>query len=180
MREHTMDHSANRAMLLKLALIALLMFGFAWGLIPMYRVICEVTGVNQVVKADSVDAGVKPTPFSVSLTFDATVQPGLAWEVKPLTAHISGKTGEFIKVEYEFTNHSNRHVVGQAIPRYLPAAAGEYVKKLDCFCFREQSFAPGETKRLPVVFVIDSKMPREIRDITLAYTVFDVPGKGGT
>lgn len=179
MREQTIDPGANRAMLRKLALVAVLMFGFAWGLIPMYQVICEITGVNQVVKPDQLEAGAKPQPFNVGLTFDATVQPGLAWEVRPLTARISGRTGEFIKVEYEFTNRSNRPVVGQAIPRYLPAAAGEYVKKLDCFCFREQSFAPGETKRLPVVFVIDSKMPREIRDITLAYTVFDVPGKGG-
>jgi cytochrome c oxidase assembly protein subunit 11 len=176
---HTAPHSsANRALLIKLAVIAALMFGFAWALIPMYRVICEVTGINQVVKADSAEGLGTPQPFGVELTFDANVQPGLPWEVRPLTPHLSGKTGEFIKVEYLITNRSNRRVVGQAIPRYLPAAAAEYVKKIDCFCFRQQTFAPGETKRLPVVFVIDPKMPREIRDITLAYTLFDVPGKG--
>ena len=173
-------NDANRALLFKLAVIAVLMFGFAWALIPMYRVICEVTGINQVVKADTLDTAGKPQPFKVGLVFDANVQPGLPWEVRPLTARLAGKTGEFIKVEYEITNHSNRKVIGQAIPRYLPAEAGQYVKKIDCFCFREQTFAPGETRRLPVVFVIDSKMPRDIREITLAYTLFDVPGKGGS
>lgn len=176
---HTAPHaSANRALLIKLAVIAALMFGFAWALIPMYRVICEVTGINQVVKADSADDLGKVQPFSVELTFDANVQPGLPWAVRPLTTHLTGKTGEFIKVEYEFTNRSGKRVIGQAIPRYLPAAAAEYVKKIDCFCFRQQVFEPGETRRLPVVFVIDPKMPRSIRDITLAYTLFDVPGKG--
>ncbi|UGA40677.1 cytochrome c oxidase assembly protein [Chromobacterium haemolyticum] len=68
---------------------------------------------------------------------------------------------------------------GQAIPRYLPAAAGEYVKKLECFCFRQQAFAPGETRRFPVVFVVDKRLPASIDSITLAYTVFDVPGNTG-
>ncbi len=172
--------SANRALLIKLCVIAVLMFGFAWALIPMYRVICEVTGINQVVKADRVELGDKVAPFEVGLTFDANVQPGLPWAVRPLTLHMSGRTGQFIKVEYEITNRSSRRVIGQALPRYIPAAAAGYVKKIDCFCFREQTFAPGETKRLPVVFVIDPKMPREIRDITLSYTLFDVPGKGAS
>jgi cytochrome c oxidase assembly protein subunit 11 len=115
----------------------------------------------------------------VAMTFDSMVQAGLPWQVRPLTQHLKAKTGEFIRVDYEITNASNRRVVGQAIPRYLPAAAGEYVKKLDCFCFRQQSFEPGQTKRFPVVFVIDPKMPRDIGTITLAYTIFDVPGQGG-
>jgi cytochrome c oxidase assembly protein subunit 11 len=85
-----------------------------------------------------------------------------------------------VRVDYEITNASDKRVVGQAVPRYLPAAAGEYVKKLDCFCFKQQSFAPGETKRFPVVFVIDPKMPREIGAITLAYSIFDVPGQAGS
>ncbi|AXK39148.1 cytochrome c oxidase assembly protein [Crenobacter cavernae] len=172
------QRSANLALLKKLAVIALLMFGFAWGLIPMYRVICEVTGINQLVRADEVS---KPAPGAavseVAMTFDATVQPGLPWQVRPLTTHLSARPGEFVKVTYEITNASPRSVVGQALPRYLPAAAGEYVKKLDCFCFRQQAFAPGERRSFPVVFVIDPRLPESVREITLSYTVFDVPGK---
>lgn len=168
--------AGNRLLLKKLLLIALLMFGFAWALVPLYQVICEVTGINQLVKAEApTQAGVPGLP--VRLTLDANVQAGLPWKVVPLATHVSGRTGEFIRVDYEITNLSNRHVVGQAVPRYLPAAAGPYVQKLDCFCFKEQAFAPGQTRRFPVVLVIDRALPREIGDITLAYSVFDLPGR---
>ncbi|MCP9759212.1 cytochrome c oxidase assembly protein [Aquitalea sp. S1-19] len=169
----------NRILLKKLLLIACLMFGFAWALIPMYRVICEVTGINRVVKADAAPAGgssIAPG-VPVKLVFDANVQPGLPWQVKPLVRSMMARTGEFVRVDYEITNASNRRVVGQAIPRYLPAAAGPYVHKLDCFCFKEQAFAPGETRRFPVVFVVSRELPAELSELTLAYTVFDVPGK---
>ncbi|KZE33291.1 cytochrome c oxidase assembly protein subunit 11 [Crenobacter luteus] len=171
--------SANLALLKKLALIALLMFGFAWGLIPIYRVICEVTGINQLQRADAVGKAARGAAAAeVLLTFDATVQAGLPWQVRPLTGQLRARPGEFVKVEYEIVNAGAREVVGQAIPRYLPAAAGEYVKKLDCFCFKQQAFAPGERRRFPVVFFVDPALPEAVREITLSYTVFDVPGKG--
>jgi len=174
------SHSANVVLLRKLALIALMMFGFAWALVPMYRVICEVTGLNQVAVADAAPSQVAGAGAEVTMTFDSMVQAGLPWQVRPLVSHLKARTGQFVRVDYEITNASDKRVVGQAVPRYLPAAAGEYVKKLDCFCFKQQSFAPGETKRFPVVFVIDPKMPREIGAITLAYSIFDVPGQGGS
>lgn len=169
---------ANQRMLAKLGVIAIAMFGFAYALIPLYRVVCEVTGINQVVKADEVESGAEtelPPPFAVTIDFDATVQAGLPWEVRPVTRTLQVRTGEFIRVDYDITNRSDREVTGQAIPRYLPGAAGEYVKKLDCFCFRQQRFKPHETRRFPVVFVIDRRMPASIASITLSYTVFDVP-----
>ncbi|BAK78591.1 cytochrome c oxidase assembly protein CtaG/Cox11 [Pseudogulbenkiania sp. NH8B] len=173
----------NRVLLLKLGVIACVMFAFAWALIPLYRVICEVTGINQLVKADAPapaavasDSAVTAAP--VRLRFDATVQAGLPWQVRPLVGRMAAPRGEFVRVDYEITNASNREVTGQAVPRYLPAAAGNYVKKLECFCFRQQVFKPGETRRFPVVFVIDRAMPAEIGEITLAYSVFDVPGQG--
>ncbi|WP_024304378.1 cytochrome c oxidase assembly protein [Pseudogulbenkiania sp. MAI-1] len=174
----------NRVLLLKLGVIACVMFAFAWALIPLYRVICEVTGVNQLVKSDAPTGAatmaddVVPLATPVRLSFDATVQAGLPWQVRPLVRQMQAPRGEFVRVDYEITNASNREVTGQAVPRYLPAAAGNYVKKLECFCFRQQRFKPGETRRFPVVFVIDRAMPAEIGEITLAYSVFDVPGQG--
>ncbi|MDN0084304.1 cytochrome c oxidase assembly protein [Crenobacter sp. SG2305] len=174
------QHSANLVLLKKLAIIALVMFGFAWALVPMYRVICEATGLNQIAVADAAPMQAGTAGVQVEMVFDSMVQAGLPWQVRPLTSHLKAKTGEFIRVDYEITNASDRRMVGQAVPRYLPAAAGEYVKKLDCFCFKQQSFEPGQTKRFPVVFVIDPKMPRDISTITLAYSIFEVPGQGGS
>ncbi|SCK13894.1 cytochrome c oxidase assembly protein [Vogesella sp. LIG4] len=170
----------NRALLLKLSVVACAMFAFAWGLIPVYDALCKVTGLNKLLVPDSVaaaPASSRSQAAPLTLTFDATVQPGLPWEVRPLVSSLQARPGEFVRVDYEITNASNRHVVGQAIPRYLPAAAAEYVKKLDCFCFAQQAFEPGQTKRFPVVFVVDKSIPAGIDSITLAYTIFDVPGR---
>ncbi|WP_293763715.1 cytochrome c oxidase assembly protein [uncultured Aquitalea sp.] len=168
--------SANLALLRRLTLAALLMFAFAWGLIPLYRVICEATGLNRVVSADGLpkeQAGLSARP--VSLVLDATTEAGLPWQVRPLTRLVAGRTGDFIQLEYEITNNSNRRVVGQAIPRYLPAEAAAHVRKLECFCFSQQAFSPGETRRFPVVLVIDKALPAGVDSVTLGYTVYEVP-----
>ncbi|WP_047244082.1 cytochrome c oxidase assembly protein [Chromobacterium subtsugae] len=164
----------------RLMVIAALMFGFAWGMIPLYRIVCEQTGLNDVVKADELSSGdLAAGGAEVDMTFDATVQAGLPWQVRPLTRHLKVKPGTFVQVQYQITNASPREVVGQALPRYLPGEAAQYVKKLECFCFTQQRFLPGQTRTFPVVFVIDRKLPASIASITLAYTVFDVPGQGG-
>lgn len=175
----------DQRLLLRLALLACLMFGFAWGLIPLYDALCRVTGLGKLVQPDAVaavptlaadSAPVAALPL-ITLRFDATVQAGLPWQVRPLVGSLRARPGEFVRVDYEITNASNRRVVGQAIPRYLPAAAALYVKKLDCFCFAQQAFEPGQRKRFPVVFFVDKTVPPQIDSITLAYTVFDVPGR---
>ncbi|MBV8680906.1 MAG: cytochrome c oxidase assembly protein [Aquitalea sp.] len=172
--------AANTVLLRRLLLVVLLMFGFAWGLIPLYRVICEVSGLNRVVAADrladdgSTTAAVRP----VQLVLDTMVQPGLPWQVLPPARQLQVRTGQFIQLQYTLRNNSRQAVVGQAIPHYLPAEAAAYVKKLECFCFRQQVFQPGETRHFPVVLVIDRRLPAEIGSITLSYSVFDVPGQG--
>lgn len=168
----------NRSLLFRLVVIACLMFGFAWALIPLYRIVCEATGINALGVAETAPAQAAAGQ-PVTLRFDANVQPGLPWQVRPLRNQVSARPGQFVQVEYEITNASNRRVVGQAVPRYLPGEAAQYVKKLECFCFRQQAFQPGETRRFPVVLVLDKQIPAGIREVTLAYSVFDVPGSGG-
>ncbi|OHX14860.1 cytochrome c oxidase assembly protein [Chromobacterium sphagni] len=170
----------NLRLMGRLMVIAALMFGVAWGMIPLYRIVCEQTGLNDVVKADELAKDdLVAGGGEVSMTFDSTVQAGLPWQVKPLTTHLKVRPGTFVQVQYQITNASSRAVVGQALPRYLPGEAAQYVKKLECFCFTQQRFLPGQTRTFPVVFVIDKALPASITSITLAYTVFDVPGQGG-
>ena len=171
---------ANAVLLCKLLLAVLLMFGFAWLLVPLYRVLCEVSGLNRVVAADALpDATTSQPPARpVTLQLDAMVQPGLPWQVRPVQSRLQVQTGQLVQLQYEMRNNSGQSVVRQAIPRYLPAEAAAYVKKLECFCFRQQAFQPGEVRRFPVVLLIDRQLPAGIDSITLAYSVFDVPGQG--
>jgi cytochrome c oxidase assembly protein subunit 11 len=87
--------------------------------------------------------------------------------------------GEVAFVEYEVSNVRGEPVTGQAVPSYGPPLAGEYFKKVECFCFTQQTLAAGETRRMPVVFVIDPKLPRDVNTVALSYTFFEVAGRGG-
>ena len=172
------DTSANRVMLLKLLVVAVLMGGFGYALVPLYRTICEITGINQLVKAD-----VRPsnsqvdTSRKVTIEFDANSNH-LPWRFRPLTGSMEVHPGQLVQVMYEVTNARDQPMTGQAIPSYAPKAAAAYFKKLDCFCFKQQTLAAHESKQFPVVFVIDPEMSRDVATITLSYTFFEVAGKG--
>jgi cytochrome c oxidase assembly protein subunit 11 len=93
--------------------------------------------------------------------------------------HVSVHPGELTTVEYEVINVRAASVTGQAVPSYGPAYAGEYFKKVECFCFQSQTLAAGETRRMPVTFVIDPRLPKDVNTIALSYTFFEVAGRGG-
>jgi cytochrome c oxidase assembly protein subunit 11 len=99
------------------------------------------------------------------------------WDFKPAQASIDVHPGQIATVMYEFRNRQNRTMAAQAIPSYAPNVAMSHFKKIECFCFTEHLLKPGESKQWPVVFVIDSKLPKDVRTITLSYTVFEVGGK---
>ena len=164
-----------RKLVIKLALFALLMFGFGYALIPFYSVFCNLTGLNRVNQTDvpqntQVDAG-----RLVSIEFDTNVHD-LPWQFRPVTPHVSVHPGEIFQVEFEVVNTRNVAVTGQAIPSFGPRQAGEFFKKLSCFCFEKQTLAGGERRRMPVVFVVDANLPKDISTITLSYTFFEVEG----
>ncbi len=169
---------ANRETLLKLLVITVLMFGFGYAMVPFYKKICEITGINNLLKAD-----VAPVNSQVDLTrkvvidFDASHGPNLPWSFKPITASLSAHPGELVQMDYEVVNNLSVAATGQAIPSYAPRNAAQYFKKLECFCFKQQTLEPGETKRFPVVFVIDPDLPKDVGTITLSYTFFTVAGR---
>lgn len=171
-------------MVIKLAVIVCGMFLFGYALVPLYRAICEMTGINVLALSDQqtgVTAPRLPTNTQVDLSriitveFDANAR-GL-WHFKPAQSTIQVHPGELTTVMYEFQNTQDRTMSAQAIPSYAPAQAGPYFNKLECFCFNQYTLSPGEKKQWPVAFIIDPKLSKDVKTITLSYTFFEVGGK---
>lgn len=171
---------ANRRLMKKLLVAAAMMFGFGFALVPFYEKICEVTGIRNVFQPDAAAAQNTQIDASreVAVEFDSNTQR-LAWTFRPLQAGVTVHPGEVTRVEYEVRNTLDRPVTGQAVPSYGPQQAALYFRKMECFCFQQQTLAPGEVRRMPVVFVIDPKLPPEVNTITLSYTFFEVDGARG-
>jgi cytochrome c oxidase assembly protein subunit 11 len=161
----------------KLLVVAVMMFGFGYAMVPFYRAICDALGLNSVVKADQQPVNTQvDTGRLLKIEFDANLRSNLPWTFTPVEKSVSVHPGALTQVTYEVRNRSNRPVTGQAIPSFGPQLAGRYFKKLDCFCFTQQTLAPGEVRRMPVVFVIDPELPADVNTVTLSYTFFEVEG----
>ena len=174
----------NFRMVGKLAVITVSMFVFGYALVPLYKSICEMTGINILALGDRNIPGATPnmpanTQVDVSRTitveFDANSRG--PWEFKPAQRSVQVHPGEMATVMYEFKNVQDRTIAAQAIPSYAPQQAGAYFNKLECFCFNQYTLLPGEKKSWPVVFVIDPKLSKDVKTITLSYTFFEVGGK---
>ena len=174
----------NFRMLGKLGVIVLAMFGFGYALVPIYKAICEMTGIKVLALGDRQIPGATakmPANTQVDLTRRLTVEFDSnargPWHFKPLQSSIQVHPGELVTVMYEFQNTQDRTMSAQAIPSYAPAQAGAYFNKLECFCFQQYTLAPGEKKQWPVAFVIDPKLSKDVQTITLSYTFFEVGGR---
>jgi cytochrome c oxidase assembly protein subunit 11 len=167
---------SNLLTMRKLLVIAVAMFGFGFALVPFYKKICEVTGVNNVIKADVVANTQVDAARFVTIEFDSNLRSELPWTFRPLQASVRIHPGELTTVSYEIRNNSSRVMTGQAIPSYGPQLAGRYFRKLECFCFTQQTLQPGEARQMPVVFVIDGGLPDDVNTVTLSYTFFAVEG----
>ncbi|HET7098369.1 MAG TPA: cytochrome c oxidase assembly protein [Casimicrobiaceae bacterium] len=169
----------NRTLLTKLVVIVAAMFGFGYALVPFYEKICQVTGIRDIAQPDAVANTQIDASRDVRIEFDSNVRK-LPWQFHPLTPVIDVHPGEVRQVMFEIVNTTNRPLTGQAVPSYGPIEAGQYFRKLECFCFAKQTLQPGERREMPVVFVIDSKLPADISTITLSYTFFEVEGNDKT
>jgi cytochrome c oxidase assembly protein subunit 11 len=169
----------NRRLFTRLSIVAVAMFGFGYLMVPFYERICLALGVNSLVARDAAPANSQvDRTRSISIEFDANAH-NLPWRFQPLVRHLSVHPGELVSVEYEIANVRSAPVTGHAVPSYGPARAGQYFRKLECFCFQQQTLAAGETRRMPVVFVVDAALPADVHTITLSYTFFEVAGLGG-
>lgn len=179
--EHGEAGKLNARMLGKLLVIAVMMFGFGYALIPVYKKICEVTGINVLASKDAAAASVGNTQIDASRTitieFDANSHG--PWRFRPTVNSLQVHPGEMAHVVYEVVNTQQHSVNAQAIPSYAPQQASPHFKKVECFCFQQQTLGPNEAKQMPVVFYIDPALPKEIKTITLSYTFFEIDGGPG-
>ncbi|MCL6414271.1 cytochrome c oxidase assembly protein [Aestuariirhabdus sp. Z084] len=155
------------------------MFGFGFALVPLYQLICGALGINNL---DSIGNRVSLEELSqqpvaidrlVTMEFDATVNAGAPFELKPLTRRMKVVPGEVMDMDYQITNQSGVDVVTQSIPSVTPWQANEYLKKVECFCFSQQPLMAGETKKMRLRFSVDANIPEEYQVITLSYTLMD-------
>jgi len=169
----------NQQTLVKLLVIAVMMFGFGYAMVPFYRVLCDALGLNSVIKVDTVTNTQVDSGRWLTIEFDANLRSNLPWTFTPVEKSVRIHPGALTQVTYEVRNRSDRPVTGQAIPSFGPQLAGGYFKKLDCFCFTQQTLAPGEVRLMPVVFVVEPGLPQDVNTVTLSYTFFEVEGKAG-
>jgi cytochrome c oxidase assembly protein subunit 11 len=179
----------NARMVGKLLVVAALMFGFGYALVPMYRAICAALGINVLSVSERLTSGSAPARSggregsntqvdlsrTITIEFDANARG--PWDFKPARRSLQVHPGEMATVMYEFRNTQPRTMAAQAIPSYAPMQAAPHFNKLECFCFSEYTLKPGESRQWPVVFVIDPKLPKDVTTITLSYTFFEVGGK---
>ena len=166
---------ANHRLVSKLMVLVFAMFGFGYLLVPMYNVFCEVTGLNgKTGRLSVVEAAAIPVDTSrvVTVEFVTNVNSGFPWVFKPMVMRIEVHPGVETEAIFEVTNRSSETAIGQAVPSVAPNSAARFFSKTECFCFTQQTLAAGETRRMPVRFVVDPRLPKKIQTLTLGYTFF--------
>lgn len=162
-------------------LLAVAMFGFGYLMVPLYDIICEVTGLNgktgrvSISEAAEANKNLHDTDRLITVEFTASINAGGSWEFKPVVRQMQVKPGLLYQTSYLAKNLSNDTVVAQATPSVTPFAAAKYFNKTECFCFTRQEFEPNGTKDMPLTFIIDKDIPLNVDRVTLSYTFFNAP-----
>ena len=164
-----------------LAVLAVGMFGFAFALVPLYNIFCEITGLNGKTSGQAASFVPESTPASQSLEREITIQflahvgRGMPWEFRPMETRLKVRLGELNETRYYARNFANQLVTGQAVPSVTPGYAARYLHKIECFCFTQQHLAAGEEIEMPVIFYVGDDLPSDIGTLSLSYTLYPVP-----
>ena len=167
----------HRRLINKLLLTVVGMFGFGFALVPLYDVFCDLTGLNGKVdlEAQAVPVNVEiDRTRTVKVQFSTSTNAQMSWEFEPMLREIDVHPGEMTQVSFYVRNPSFKTMVAQAIPNVMPGLAAPFLHKTECFCFRQQQLKSGEYLEMPVVFFVDPELDRDIRILTLSYTLFDI------
>ena len=166
---------STRKLVTKLTLLVFVMFGFGYALVPLYNTICTVTGLNgKTGRLSEAAAAAMPKNDArlITVEFVTNVNSGMPWRFKPLVTRIAVHPGVETAVDFEVTNTSRDAITGQAVPSLAPNEVARYFSKTECFCFTQQTLAAGETRRMPVRFIVNPKIPSHVDILTLSYTFF--------
>ncbi len=160
----------------KLVVLVVGMFAFGFAMVPLYQVFCEVTGFNGFVsnEASAGPGGEANTDRRVTVEFVSTVNQSHPWTFRAAESRMEVQPGRLYTAYFEIENRQSSSSVSQIIPSVAPGTAGRHFHKTECFCFTEQSFAAGETRRMPVTFYVDPALPERTTTLTLSYTLFDL------
>ncbi|HTD30669.1 MAG TPA: cytochrome c oxidase assembly protein [Steroidobacteraceae bacterium] len=170
---------ANLSLTWKLLAIALGSFGFGFALVPLYNVLCSVTGYGDQTKLLQKVAAIEHPDVNrtVTVEFLADVASSGEWEFRPLKRTLEVHPGELYTAEFFAHNLTGRDTVAQAVPNIAPSEVAAYFHKTECFCFSPQHFKLDEGRNMPVRFIIDPALPAHIDMITLAYTFYDASSR---
>ena len=164
----------NKRILVTFILAGIGMFAFAFAMIPIYRMLCQVTGLNGKDYRVSDLQQSMPIDKSRTITvrFVATTNETLPWVFRPNNKVVKIHPGEISRISFYAKNKTIHPMTVQAIPSIVPGLAAKYIHKTECFCFKQQTFTAGEEMNMPILFHIDSDLPKNIRNITISYTLF--------
>jgi cytochrome c oxidase assembly protein subunit 11 len=159
--------------------VVVLMVGASYAAVPFYNWFCRATGFNGTTQVATSEPSAAPLTRRIAIRFDSNVAPGLPWKFEPEQTEIEVRIGEVKTVFYKVTNQSARTTTGQAAYNVAPLTVGAYFEKINCFCFTEQTMAPGEKRDMPVVFYVDPSIVKDsdndgLNTITLSYTFYPV------
>ncbi len=160
-----------------LLLLAAGMYGFAFALVPLYEVFCELTGLNGKTagRAQSLvleEKAAEAIDRTVTIQFLAQVGNGMPWEFRPMERQMRVQTGQSYTTHFYVRNRASEAVTGQAVPSVSPGVAALHLHKTECFCFTQQRLEAGETMEMPVTFIVDNELPEDIQTFSLSYTLF--------
>jgi cytochrome c oxidase assembly protein subunit 11 len=175
----------KRRSLFLLGGLAVGMFGFGFAMVPLYGLLCQVTGIQSVEQRAAIGTGGERLSSAavagdrwVTVKFDATVHPDLPWALGPMERKIRVRPGEMRLVKFVAENRSGREITGQAIPSIAPFQATGFFSKMECFCFTQQTLAGNERKEMPLQFSVSPDLPEEVDSLTLSYNVLRVSKPG--
>jgi cytochrome c oxidase assembly protein subunit 11 len=170
---------SQKKLIAMLAGLGVAFFGIGFAMVPLYNLICDVTGVNTIsgsggrVTLEEALAAKVDYDRQVIVEFDATLNEKLPWEIQPLTRRMTVHPGKVYEVKYFARNTADKAIVGQAIPSITPWQATEHFNKTECFCFQQQKLEAGEGREMVLQFVLDNKLPDKYSTVTLSYTFMD-------
>jgi cytochrome c oxidase assembly protein subunit 11 len=168
---------ANRRLAAKLFLLTVAMFGFGYALVPLYAVFCQLTGLNGTTgraDAQAVQASTIDSSRWVTVEFTGQVMGNLPWEFRPMQKKIRLHPGDTAVVKYYARNLADDTIIGRAVPSVAPNKAAPHFKKIECFCFSQQELKPGQSEEMPVRFLLERDLPKDVHTLTLSYAFYYV------